>query len=87
MVHTVRLAATSADFYIMRETSLEICQYIKQVYIGVISANLPSWQREGLGQSHYPAPVLDCYQESLAARIGLLLPSYVQSFPELALVL
>jgi hypothetical protein len=44
---------------------------------------LPSLQREEREQSHYPAPALDYFQESLATKIAQQLPSYAQFFPAL----
>ena len=46
---------------------------------------LPSLRHEELVQSHYPAPVLDCFPESQVTKIVQQLPSCVQSFLALAL--
>jgi hypothetical protein len=86
MVHAVRLAASSADLNIMGETGLYFLLISIEMFREIIQ-RLPSLQHGEPAQSHYPAPTVDCSQESLATKIVQQLPSCGQSFPALALEL
>jgi hypothetical protein len=83
MVYAMRLAASSADLNIVGETSLQSLLVAIQDFLLTIQC-LPSLQREERERSHYPAPVLDYFQESPATKIVQQLPSCAQSFPALA---